>query len=410
MDHGIGTNRNPQIGVVAVTGDSWHGIRTTRHHLLRNLARFFQVGWLEPSQHWRRRVLVRHPLAKEQQGLEAGGVHIAGVEGVAKLQPLRWIPDFYRPERARLAVRAKRYQLAANALRTAGCETVLLHIWRPDYVDALDSRQFFDGVIYHIDDEYSFADTLVPMSVAERRLIEEADAVIVHSAGLVDRKGHINESTFVVPNGVDFEEYSRCYDPPPDLLSIPGPRIGYAGVIRSHLDIAMLRQLAERRPDWSLTFVGPLGYLGGCESDISVISRLPNVHLMGYRSPDELPAYQHHFDVCTMPYRLTAYTDCIYPLKLHEYLAGGKPVVGTPIRTLRDFSDVISLASGVEEWISAIEACLKKEANDSDRVSLRRRVAAEHDWIKLAGQTARIMESLVGPGSDRVDGFSQLRP
>ncbi|MCI0591185.1 MAG: hypothetical protein L0Y67_06235 [Gammaproteobacteria bacterium] len=40
----------------------------------------------------------------------------------------------------------------------------------------------------------------------------------------------------------------------------------------------------------------------------------------------------------------------IYPLKLHEYLAAGRPVVSASIQTLLDFKHVVSLAGSVDEW------------------------------------------------------------
>lgn len=384
------------VGVLAVTGGSWNGIWTTRHFMLSNLAHYFRVAWLEPPVHWRGvRSSLGSTSAKSTE-MEVRYVETSGLPGVTKVQPLAALPDFYRPARIRRAVRAKRYQLGARSLRHAGCERVLLHIWRPEFVDALDSRAYFDGVIYHIDDDYSFSDTLEPISMAEQRLLEEADAVILHSPGLADRKGAINKATYMVSNGVDFELYSQSFAVPADLMNIPGPRVGYAGVIRSHLDISLIRELAERRPDWSFVLVGPLGHLGRYEAEISRMEQLPNVYFLGYRDPGELPAYEQHFDVCIMPYRQTTYTDCINPLKLYEYLACGKPVVGAPIRTLRDFDHVISLACGVEDWVEKIELCLSSEFGEQQKVSNRRSVASNYDWKWLAGQTALIMGSVIG--------------
>jgi glycosyltransferase involved in cell wall biosynthesis len=250
--------------------------------------------------------------------------------------------------------------------------------------------------VYHIDDEYTFSETTSFIAPDELKLIREADAVIIHSPQLAERKGTINDSTYVVPNGVDYDRFARRREPPRDLSAIRRPRVGYTGVIKKQLDIPLMRQLAERCSNWSFVLVGPLGNLSGVEAEFEALSTAPNVHVLGYRDAVDLAAYQQHFDVCIMPYRVNDYTDCIYPLKLHEYLASGKPVVASPIRTLRDFSHVISLATGVEEWVAAINSSFAEEALSDERVSVRRAIAAQHDWRALAARTAGIVASAVG--------------
>jgi glycosyltransferase involved in cell wall biosynthesis len=272
----------------------------------------------------------------------------------------------------------------------------VLYVWRPSFVDALDSRHRFDAAIYHIDDEYSFSETHSPMTADELRLIREANSVIVHSPGLMALKGGINRKTFMVPNGVDYELYAQPAPPPPDLLAIPAPRIGYVGVIKRQLDFALLRSLAQRRRDWSFVLIGPLRHFPGDEAEIEELTAKPNIHLLGYRDVAALPAYQGLLDVCIMPYRVNAYTDCIYPLKLHEYLASGKPIVATPIRTLKDFSTLVSLASGVDAWVASLESCLTPEAHTREQVSARQAIAKQHDWWILAERIAAIIAEDLG--------------
>ena len=91
------------------------------------------------------------------------------------------------------------------------------------------------------------------------------------------------------------------------------------------------------------------------------------------------------------------YTKYIYPLKLHEYLASGRPVVASPIRTLKDFFGVIKLARTVDEWSDALKDSLSLPANSAQQVEARRSVARKHDWNKLVGIIARTLCNRLGP-------------
>ena len=70
----------------------------------------------------------------------------------------------------------------------------------------------------------------------------------------------------------------------------------------------------------------------------NLIKELGNVHLLGYRSYSELPAYCAGFDVAWLPLQMNAYTHSMFPMKFFEYLASGLPVVSTSIDSLSSFS------------------------------------------------------------------------
>jgi glycosyltransferase involved in cell wall biosynthesis len=248
-----------------------------------------------------------------------------------------------------------------------------------------------------IDDEYTFSPSEQPVSASEAALIRRVDQVFIHSPGLLEKKGHLNPHTLLVPNGVDYAAYTTPRPEPADLAPIHEPRIGYVGLIKPQLDLGLLRQLAGRHPEWSYVLVGPLPDKEPLASRVRELGALPNVHLLGPKPVSALPGYVQHFDVCLLCYAMDDYTKYIYPMKLHEYLATGRPVVGAPIRSLQGFGNVLTLARTPDEWSAAIAASLEPGATSPARVAARRGVAQQHDWEHIVREIGYTMAARLDP-------------
>jgi glycosyltransferase involved in cell wall biosynthesis len=179
---------------------------------------------------------------------------------------------------------------------------------------------------------------------------------------------------------------------PADLGSIPKPRIGYTGNLKRMLDWRLLLQLSTMHPEWSFVLVGSMLPHLEVREVSRELSRRQNVYIVGPRPSELIPSYVQHFDVCIMPYKVDDYTKYIYPLKLHEYLAGGNPVVGSSIPALQEFKEEVLLADGSDEWSSMIARALSGQENTVERRTTRQLVAAGFDWDllveKLAGTLA----------------------
>ena len=100
-------------------------------------------------------------------------------------------------------------------------------------------------------------------------------------------------------------------------------------------------------------------------------------------------------------YRVNAYTNCIYPLKLNEYLAAGIPAIGSRIRTLRDHEHAVSLASGPDQWAAAIRSALNPLSRKPEAVAARRSLAKNHDWNQIAGRIATIITDGIARSPDQ---------
>ncbi len=378
----------PGVGVIALVPEPFDTPWMSRHQVLTRLSSYFDVVWINPARNW------REVVAQPTRPRVAGGGD-PRPDGLVVYEPEPWLPEFFRPawlerftDRARLAA-------ARRALVRRGCTRVLLYIWRPQFGAALD-RVRHDGSLYHVVDEYSFSDDEQPVPPVEAELLRRADRVIIHSPALMEKKASYNATSMQLPNGVDFATVSAEWPEPDDLRDVPRPRIGYCGWLKNQLDWDLVESLIDGHPDRSFVFVGGVAPHEGLPERIEALSKRPNAFFLGAKTSSQLMAYPQHFDLCIMPYRETSYTRYIYPLKLHEYLASGRPVVATPIRTLQDFEAHVRLARGASAWSDALDRALAPDELGAEAVAARRAFAARHDWHVITHQVARVLAEMAG--------------
>lgn len=214
-------------------------------------------------------------------------------------------------------------------------------------------------VVYHCVDEFSqFTGTdAAAMLAVEGRLMEKADVVIVSSSKLYETKHRFNPNTFLVTHGVDVAHFrAACLEtaaPPPDCPVLTGPVIGFFGLIADWVDLELIRSMAVARPEWSFLLIGKI------QTDTSMLQGLPNVHLLGRRDYQSLPAYCKMFDIAMLPFVVNELTLAANPLKLREYLAAGLPVVATPLPEVEKVTGLLRTATTPAEFLGQIDAFLK---------------------------------------------------
>lgn len=191
-------------------------------------------------------------------------------------------------------------------------------------------------VIYDCMDELSaFLGAPANLLAQEKELLKRANLVFTGGLSLFEAKQARHAHVFAFPSSIDFNHFAparKGLSQPTDVASIPGPRIGYSGVIDERMDLHLLRSLAQKRPDWQFTLLGPV-----VKIDESNLPQAPNIHYLGFKQYLSLPNYFAHWDVAIMPFAINEATRYISPTKTPEYLAAGLPVVSTPIH------DVVSM-------------------------------------------------------------------
>jgi UDP-galactopyranose mutase len=248
-----------------------------------------------------------------------------------------------------------------------------------------------DAVIYDCMDELSsFAGAPEGLKELERKLLSAADLVFTGGPSLYRAKRSLHERVRCVPSSVDAAHFrsGSARGTPADQARIPRPRLGYYGVLDERLDRELLSTLALARPDWQIVLIGPVAKI-----DERSLPRHPNLHYLGERRYDDLPAYLEGWDACLLPFALNEATRFISPTKTLEYMAAEKPIVSTPIRdVVEPYGEIVYVASP-DEFVAACERALNAPPDERLlRLARMRGVLASRSWDVTADTMLRELE------------------
>ncbi|AOC92648.1 teichuronic acid biosynthesis protein TuaH [Bacillus amyloliquefaciens] len=227
---------------------------------------------------------------------------------------------------------------------------------------------------------------------AEMRIIQRADSITCTSDCLHQEVGkkleNPRQKVFTIENGVEYDLFSQENKHPDEdiLQGRNGPVLGFIGGIKPKLDFALLAETADLRPDWTILLVGP--NTAEDEPDFKSLLKRPNVIWTGPAAPNEVPSYMQLVDIGIMPYKNSPYNDAVFPLKLFEFLAAGKPVVGCNLASTakikRPYVYEYVEGSSPADFIAACESLLAADRGGSYE-TLRRELARRRDWNVLFG-------------------------
>ncbi len=252
--------------------------------------------------------------------------------------------------------------------------------------------------VYDCMDELSnFIGAPPDLAYREQQLFQRADVVFTGGDSLYEKKRKQHRNVHVFPSSIDVEHFAaakvRTLLAPLDQASIPHPRAGFYGVVDERFDVDLLATVAFLRPEIHFVVLGPVAKI-----DIALLPRGENIHYLGGKSYDELPAYLAGWDVALLLFALNEATRYISPTKTPEYLAAGKRVVSTPIQdVVSGYGDagLVAIAATVEEFVAALDDALKPPAANWNRDVSRKLAMSSWDstWQAMQVEIDRARSS-----------------
>jgi teichuronic acid biosynthesis glycosyltransferase TuaH len=214
----------------------------------------------------------------------------------------------------------------------------------------------------------------------EEEIIGNFDYTLCTSRELTRLKSRFSPNVHFSPNAVDIDIFERAtrekLPKPKELENLKGKIIGFTGSIEYRSDFELLKRIAAYHQDKTLFFVGPINTE---DTVIAELRKMPNVVFAGPRKITELPAFLQYFDCTIIPYRKNALTKSIYPLKINEYLAAGKPVISTNFsEDIKSFAAVAYIVDTQEEFLKEIDKAIQEDNINLKQARLM--VAKENTW------------------------------
>jgi UDP-galactopyranose mutase len=216
------------------------------------------------------------------------------------------------------------------------------------------------AIVYDCMDELSLFHAAPPaLTDRERELFAIADVVFTGGQSLYEAKRLRHPSVHAFPSSVDathFAQAMKWRPEPSDQAAVPRPRAGFFGVIDERMDLPLLDEVAQRRPELQIVMIGPVAKI-----DPNDLPRRKNLHWLGPRRYPTLPHYLAGWDVALMPFARNEATRFISPTKTLEYLAAGRPIVSTSIRdVVQPYGEegLVRIADAPTAFAAAIDAAL----------------------------------------------------
>jgi len=253
-----------------------------------------------------------------------------------------------------LAARLRRLGLRPEALALAYLPTATTLA----LLDALKPGR----VVYDCVDNF-FGHPSAPgdLQDTEAALLRRAGLVMATSPLLFEAARAKHPNVLLVHHGVS-DDFFLPAGPPPRSYR----RCCYFGTIRGgELDFEAIAALAEA--GFEVSLLGPLKDAPPLPATVRFIPTVPH---------GELPGALASYDVLLLPYADTPYTQGTFPAKIYECLATGKPIVASPLPSLKPLAGLVYLASAPGDFVRAVRGL--SAAETEERIAARLAAAREH--------------------------------
>jgi glycosyltransferase involved in cell wall biosynthesis len=346
---------------VVTTVTHWHEPPRIRHQVARQLARFYNVLYVE----------------------------LSGVAGGATWELITERTVVFRPSGPMTVVRklsghlgwvrawsARRLAREIDqAIAVLGYAQAVLVNFQWDFPELMRSKRFIAKIYVCNDDFQSGLRWWWSRRIslrAEREVIRRADKCLAVSQPLVEKMRRSNDRAELFLPGHEFSSDVRA-----EFRARERPiRVCYMGFINSRLRVDWLLRLA-RDAEFELTLIGPVE-----QPDLfAQLLESESVRHLGPLTGAQLQEQLVAADVLIMPYDTSqeVVRAITAPNKLFQYLACGRPVVSSDLPSLMHLPDgFVYVAAREDEFVQAVRAAF--DSDSEGLIAKRLEYSASSSW------------------------------
>jgi glycosyltransferase involved in cell wall biosynthesis len=374
-------------------GNDWYAEnRTSSHQIARWLARRCRVYYIEcpglrapkGSRRDFKKLWTKLTRALRRPKPDQAGLHV---------KTLFQLP-FHRFGFVRWLNRVLMVRILRRLIKRENLANPVLWFMLPHVCSVLGQLGEALSVYYCIDDYAALPDVNErAIGRMDELMTRNSSLVFVSSETLLEQKRRLNPNTQVSPHGVDLDHFiqaqSEDVPAPAETAGLPHPIIGFFGLLERWIDLDLIDYLAEKRPSWTFLLIGRVAV---SENEVP---RRPNIHFIGKRPYEQLPAYGKQFDAAIIPYRLTRQVMHANPIKLREYLAMGKAVVSVATPEISKYADVVCVTHTREEFLAALDEVIARQCSAEQ---IRRRIerVRSESWDCRLQQVLDVVDRKLG--------------
>lgn len=367
--------------------NDWSADPTSKHHLMRRFAATNRVLWVESPG-------MRAPRLTQATDLRRIGIKLRtlGRPAEQRLENLYvCAPPTLPLPRSPLARHVNgwlyRRAIRRDLRRLAFDEDPIVWAFVPHVAPAIPGLRRRLLVYSCVDRWSAFADYDTGlMNALEADLCRAADVVLASAEDLAEHCRRYSRNVHYVPHGVDTEHFERALEPgvmPGELAAIPEPRVGFFGMLHEWVDVELIAALARRTPFHYVL-------IGEARTDLTPLVGVPNIHLLGRQPYARLPDFCRGFRAGIVPFRMTALTRSVNPIKLREYAAAGLPVVSSALPEVARAGDFVACARSEDEWVAALTTAVAQGGSAAERRRQAARVRGQ-GWPATAARIGAIL-------------------